>query len=77
MHSPAQGLCTGRRATVEMGKETHAIPPQDLEKELNTSLVFAVTLFIFVLSIYVATLHPSVSGGDNGELLGCACELGK
>lgn len=33
-------------------------------------------LFVGVMAIYVLTMHPSVSGGDNGELLGCACELG-
>jgi len=54
--------------------------PVSLEKEFPaefryTSLL-ATALFVFILAIYVATMHPSVSGGDNGELLGCACELG-
>jgi hypothetical protein len=52
------------------------ISPEDFEKELRYTPLFAMALFTGVLSIYVMTLHPSVSGGDNGELLGCACELG-
>ncbi len=27
-------------------------------------------------AIYVRTMHPTVAGGDSGELMGVACELG-
>ena len=49
----------------------------DLDKEFTFAPLAGTILFAGVLSVYVMTLHPSVSGGDNGELLGCACELGK
>ena len=52
------------------------ISSEDLERELRYTPLFSASLFTGILSIYVMTLHPSVSGGDNGELLGCACELG-
>jgi hypothetical protein len=34
--------------------------------------VFAVVTF----GIYLRTMHPTVAGGDSGELMGAACELG-
>ncbi|XP_032900325.1 transmembrane protein 260 isoform X2 [Amblyraja radiata] len=36
----------------------------------------AAVLFALVFSIYLQTLHPAVPGGDSGELLTAACELG-
>ncbi|EKX41692.1 hypothetical protein GUITHDRAFT_112399 [Guillardia theta CCMP2712] len=54
--------------------------PTNLEEEFADEFkhvyFIAVLLFSVILSVYVATMHRSVSGGDNGELLGCACELG-
>jgi len=49
---------------------------EEFPAEFRYTALLATLLFASVLSIYVATMHPSVSGGDNGELLGCACELG-
>jgi hypothetical protein len=54
-----------------------SLSPADLDRELFFTPLAGAILFTGVLSVYVMTLHPSVSGGDNGELLGCACELGK
>ncbi len=54
-----------------------SLSPADLDRELSFAPLAGAILFAGVLSVYVMTLHPSVSGGDNGELLGCACELGK
>ncbi|XP_072882733.1 protein O-mannosyl-transferase TMEM260 isoform X1 [Hemitrygon akajei] len=36
----------------------------------------AALLFVFVASVYLQTLHRAVPGGDSGELLTAACELG-
>ncbi|XP_069785463.1 protein O-mannosyl-transferase TMEM260 isoform X2 [Narcine bancroftii] len=36
----------------------------------------SVMLFVLAFSIYLRTLHPAVPGGDSGELLTAACELG-
>ena len=44
--------------------------------EFRKTPLACAALFAGVMTIYVLTMHPSVSGGDNGELLGCACELG-
>ncbi|XP_029442200.1 uncharacterized protein LOC115082074 isoform X2 [Rhinatrema bivittatum] len=30
-----------------------------------------------VSAVYIHTLHPSVAGGDSGELITAACELGE
>ena len=49
---------------------------QEFPDEFRHTGVFAAGLFVLILAVYVRTMHPSVSGGDNGELLGCACELG-
>jgi hypothetical protein len=48
----------------------------EFPSEFSHTALLATLLFVGVLSVYAATMHPSVSGGDNGELLGCACELG-
>ena len=62
---------------VRPSKEWAAI---DLEaqypEEFRHTPLACSALFVGVMTIYVLTMHPSVSGGDNGELLGCACELG-
>eukprot|EP00906_Rhabdomonas_costata_P014334 RCo020625 len=39
-------------------------------------LVCGGVFFTFVLAVYLRTLHPSVAGGDSGELMAVAHELG-
>jgi hypothetical protein len=49
---------------------------EEFPAEFRYTAPLGALLFVSVLSVYAATMHPAVSGGDNGELLGCACELG-
>ena len=44
----------------------------ELEFGQQLSYVFAAA----TLAIYVRTMYPTVAGGDSGELMGVACELG-
>ena len=37
---------------------------------------FEILLFVFILAIYVKTMYPTISGGDSGELVVSACNLG-
>ena len=37
---------------------------------------FEILLFVFILAIYVKTVYPTISGGDSGELVVSACNLG-
>jgi len=40
------------------------------------SLLLPFSAFIAVLSVYISTAYPSVSGGDSGELIMTTCKLG-
>ncbi|CAI9744401.1 Hypothetical predicted protein [Octopus vulgaris] len=37
---------------------------------------FSITVAIGLLSLYIKTLYPDISGGDTGELLSSACQFG-
>ena len=37
---------------------------------------FEILLFVFILAIYAKTMYPTISGGDSGELVVSACNLG-
>lgn len=49
--------------------------PHELE-ELEFGNMLGRIYMVVVLGIYLKTMHPTVAGGDSGELMGCACELG-
>ncbi|GAB1599586.1 transmembrane protein 260, partial [Argonauta hians] len=38
--------------------------------------LFSMTMTVGLLSLYLSTLYPDISGGDTGELLSAACEYG-
>ena len=44
------------------------------ELQLGSTIGGAYTAL--VMAIYLKTMHPTLAGGDSGELMGCACELG-
>jgi hypothetical protein len=44
------------------------------ELQLGSTIGGAYTAL--VVAIYLKTMHPTLAGGDSGELMGCACELG-
>ncbi len=45
-------------------------------RELNFGTMLGRAYAAAVLAVYVQTMHPTVAGGDSGELMGAACELG-
>ena len=50
--------------------------PREARGKTKIDLGLYAFVFTIVLSVYVATLMPSVPGGDSGELVAEACELG-
>jgi hypothetical protein len=43
----------------------------------NTAVVISsVIVFVSVFGVYLATVYPSITGGDSGELVITACNLG-
>ncbi|XP_069063533.1 protein O-mannosyl-transferase TMEM260 isoform X1 [Pleurodeles waltl] len=49
---------------------------QDYPVWLSPGLLLSLLVFTFVSATYVKTLHPSVPGGDSGELITASYELG-
>jgi len=45
-------------------------------EELRTGGVVGAAFATAVAAVLVRTMHPTVAGGDSGELMGAACELG-
>ncbi|XP_075049680.1 protein O-mannosyl-transferase TMEM260 [Mixophyes fleayi] len=50
--------------------------PDDEEEEERSHAAWSLAVFTCVFGVYIKTLHPSVPGGDSGELITAAYELG-
>lgn len=44
--------------------------------DCDSSSSYIASFILFILSVYIITLSPSISGGDTGELLAEGCHLG-
>lgn len=49
---------------------------ENRQKRYGDETIIAATIFVLVLFTYEQTLHPSVPGGDAGELITEAWQLG-
>ena len=56
-------------------KQKNNTPPA-IEPDPRTELLFSACLGVAAFLTYVLTLYPTVSGGDSGELIAAACNLG-
>ncbi|XP_071971849.1 protein O-mannosyl-transferase TMEM260 [Engystomops pustulosus] len=63
----------GKTKSVKPSSKTHSDPGKPEEQHLAS---WSLVVFTCVFAVYVKTLHPSVPGGDSGELITAAYELG-
>lgn len=64
----------GQRSMADQGQR--AAPPQPAHPEPHALWLWASAFGAVVLSVYVATLYPGISGGDAGELVVTTCNFG-
>ncbi|XP_073442045.1 protein O-mannosyl-transferase TMEM260 isoform X2 [Dendrobates tinctorius] len=62
----------GNTKTLKAASETRSDPG---EKALHHG-IWSLAVFTCVFAVYIKTLHPSLPGGDSGELITAAYELG-
>ncbi|XP_075699427.1 protein O-mannosyl-transferase TMEM260 isoform X2 [Rhinoderma darwinii] len=63
----------GKMKTVKPARKTHSDPGGQEEPYHGT---WSLVVFTCVFAVYIKTLHPSLPGGDSGELITAAYELG-
>ncbi|XP_068110482.1 protein O-mannosyl-transferase TMEM260 isoform X2 [Hyperolius riggenbachi] len=59
-----------------MGKSGRKVPKDPEAPEVGRHATWSLAVFTCVFGVYIKTLHPSVPGGDSGELITAAYELG-
>ncbi|KAM3920156.1 protein O-mannosyl-transferase TMEM260 [Leptodactylus fuscus] len=63
----------GKTKTVKLTSKTRSDPGEREEQHDGT---WSIVVFTCVFAVYIKTLHPSLPGGDSGELITAAYELG-
>ena len=68
--SKRKSTAKGRRRTV--AESANGAPPAVPDQPAAWARLAPFLAFLFLVALYIATLHPSVAGGDSGELTAAA-----